>query len=770
MAINYYQFSNPMYYFVDNTGQPLTNGWVFWYENDDHSTFKDVYKVPPGQDQDNPDGIPWPNPLPLNAAGFQSDNYGIWGADDQPYYVEIRKTSDPGSQLILSEGNFSPPITNGGGGGGTGAADNNVLINGQFTYYAQNYDVADASIPISIPNLAPGDWFFAKSNATASDMLTFPSFIPGQTDVPQNPVNYLHYSCTSPGTGETYKQIGVIFNATTLLPGSGVSNFAGQTLTLQFTAQSTISSAISINIHQNFGAGGSAQVNTPIETLTLTTSWPTTNKGNPYSITFEVPSIAGKTIATPGGILDGQGDFFSLTIDFPLNLASDIQITNLKLEVASLLSSFVADTIQQLQYKTVGLQFPPLTNVVGVAAQQNNISDGNYQILLTDQGGFTGFSYFALAGKSELCYSNNPPFGALLCDGKPYYSYLHYNLSQVARANVNWGMAPQAFTTSIATATITATTNLFGPVVSGNSGTSGFTFTQVSNGSSSTNAVATIVCPAGSSITPGSFFLINSTIANYYVWFSQYNTTIDPGSFNPVLAGKFGVKVIYNGVETATTLAAVIAGSLRVAQFKVPDLRGLFPRMPNYAAVGVLPQAQQLIITSAGNDTSVNFVIVGLDQFGIPNAETLAGSNAGTATSVNFYSAITSITPSANTVGAVQVGVVGQINCICTSQNGSTATPLSINGIYQRDPDVATRYAQVTGGLTGDNVGSQQQSQNIAHQHQQTAENASGSTDVATVRGDSDGPYTTSSSNFTLFSGGNQSNPNNLYVNFIIYR
>lgn len=757
-----------MYYFVDNTGQPLTGGFVFWYESDDHSTFKPVYKVPPTQS--DPSGTPWPNPLPLNSAGFQGDNYGIWGADDKPYYVEVRVSSDPTSELILSEDNFSPPITNGGGGSNTGAADNNVLINGQFTYYTQNYNVANASIPISIPNLAPGDWFFAKSNATASDMITFPLFIPGQTDVPQNPVSYLHYSCTSPGTGETFKQIGVIFSATTLLPGSGVSNFAGQTLTLQFTAQSTISSAISINIHQNFGQGGSTQVDTPIENLTLTTSWPTSNSGNPYTITFEVPSIAGKTIATPGGILNNQGDFFSLTIDFPLNLASDIQITNLKLEVASLPSSFVADTIQQLQYKTVGLQFPPLTNVVGAPSQQNNISDGNYQVLLIDQGGFIGFIYQALAGKSELCYSVNPPFGALLCDGTPYYSYQHYNLAQASQSNPNWGKAPQSFTTTTATATITATTNIFGPVISGNSGTSGFTFTQVSNGSSSTNAVATIVCPAASSVTPGSFFLINSTIANYYVWFSLYNTTIDPGAFNPVLAGKIGVKVIYNGGETAATLASVISGALRIAQFKVPDMRGLFPRMPNHAAVGVLPQAQQLIITSAGNDTSVNFVIVGLDQFGIANTETLAGANAGTATSVNFYSAITSITPGANTVGAVQVGVVGQINCICTSQNGAASTILSINGIYQRDPDYATRYAQVTGGLTGDRVGSQQQSQNIAHDHQEANGTAGGGSPDAINAVPGNNGANSPAFNRTLNSGGNQSNPNNLYVNFIIYR
>lgn len=735
-----------MYYFVDNTGQPLNGGYVFWYESADHSTLKSIYKIPPTQA--DPVGTPWPNPLPLNAAGFQSDNYGIWGADDEPYYVEVRKTSDPTSQLMLSEDNFSPPVTNNSGGGGSGAADNNVLVNGQFTYYTQNYNVSDSSVPTSIPNLAPGNWFFAKSNASASDTIIFDRFVLGQTDVPQNPVNFFHYSCTSPGSGETFKQLGCIFRATPQLPGSGVSNFAGQTVTLQFTAESTISSVITINTHQNFGTAGSTQVDTAISTITLTPSWPTINGGNPYIATFQVPSISGKTIGT-------GGDFFSVTIDFPLNLAADIQAVNFKLEAANAASAFVADTVQQLQYKAVGLQFPALTNVP-------NLSDGNYQVLL----GSSGFQYQALAGKSELWYLNSAPTGTVLCDGHPYYSYQHYNLAQLG-LQPTWGIGPQAFTASVSTtpAIITATTNINGTVSSGNSGTSGFTFTQTNNGSPTTKAIFTVTIPAAGSVTPGTFFLPNSTIANYYVWFSLNNLTIDPGPFNPVLAGKFGIKVIYTGSEIDTVLGALVAYQLNVAHFKVPDVRGLFPRMPNFGATGVLPAAQQLIITSAGNDTGVNFVIVGLDQFGTPNTETLAGSNAGTATSVNFYSAITSITPSTNT-SVIQVGIVGAINVICVSQNGATAIVLLINGIYQRDPDYLTRYAMITGGPTVDNVGSEQQSQNLSHLH----EAPDPKTDPGLSNNFCTGVNTNSNFTPTTASGGNQSNPNNVYVNFIIYR
>jgi len=69
-----------------------------------------------------------------------------------------------------------------------------------------------------------------------------------------------------------------------------VRTFAGQTITLSFWAKANATVSIEPAIVQNFGSGGSADVQTLGSTFTLTTSWVR------YSTTVTLPSISGKTI------------------------------------------------------------------------------------------------------------------------------------------------------------------------------------------------------------------------------------------------------------------------------------------------------------------------------------------------------------------------------------------------------------------------------------------------------------------------------------------
>jgi hypothetical protein len=69
-----------------------------------------------------------------------------------------------------------------------------------------------------------------------------------------------------------------------------VRTFAGQTITLSFWAKANATVSIEPAIVQNFGSGGSADVQTVGSTFTLTTSWVR------YSTTVTLPSISGKTI------------------------------------------------------------------------------------------------------------------------------------------------------------------------------------------------------------------------------------------------------------------------------------------------------------------------------------------------------------------------------------------------------------------------------------------------------------------------------------------
>jgi len=106
-----------------------------------------------------------------------------------------------------------------------------------------------------------------------------------------------------------------------------VRSFAGQTVTLSFWAKADVGVTYSPLFIQDFGSGGSSQVNTTASSITLTTSWAR------YSVTVNVPSVTGKTI--------GTSSFLAV---FPIILgqtgASTIDIWGLQLESGSTATAF----------------------------------------------------------------------------------------------------------------------------------------------------------------------------------------------------------------------------------------------------------------------------------------------------------------------------------------------------------------------------------------------------------------------------------------------
>lgn len=110
----------------------------------------------------------------------------------------------------------------------------------------------------------------------------------GQTDVPNNPKYFMrHVVTSSAGAGNYYCFVQRI---------EGVSNFAGQTVTVSFYAKADAAKPISVEATQLFGTGGSpsAAVTDIVVKTTLSTSWVR------YSIQLAIPSIAGKTLGTNG--------------------------------------------------------------------------------------------------------------------------------------------------------------------------------------------------------------------------------------------------------------------------------------------------------------------------------------------------------------------------------------------------------------------------------------------------------------------------------------
>jgi hypothetical protein len=110
----------------------------------------------------------------------------------------------------------------------------------------------------------------------------------GQTDVPNNPKYFCRLVTTSvAGAGNL-----VNFNQSI----EGVSNFAGQTVTVSFYAKADAARPISVECTQIFGTGGSpsAAVEGVGVKNTLSTTWAR------YTLQLAIPSISGKTLGTNG--------------------------------------------------------------------------------------------------------------------------------------------------------------------------------------------------------------------------------------------------------------------------------------------------------------------------------------------------------------------------------------------------------------------------------------------------------------------------------------
>lgn len=253
-------------------------------------------------------------------------------------------------------------------------------------------------------------------------------------------------------------------------------------------------------------------------------------------------------------------------------------------------------------------------------------------------------------------------------------------------------------TTTLNTNCIQGTCFSDGAVTSISDNNTGLKVVQIESGGASDAAIAGIVAVAGSSIVNGSWLLVSAPTQGYYLWFSQNNKTYDPGSNQTSLSGKKGIKVVYTGSETAAQMADLIAIQWAVAQFRVPDVRGLTPRYWSAGAGAVLPYAAQLIFTFLGNDAAVNFDITGLDENGNVISETLAGANMSTSTSVNSYAAVTNIQPDAVTnaagmyVGVEDAAYIPQpTECTLTSTGNNSAVNFVFVGTdYQGNPQTDT--------------------------------------------------------------------------------
>jgi len=327
MTISYLLAPIPKWVLMNNEGTVAGGGKLYTYRSLNKIQPKTVY-------QDAGGTIPYTNPIIFDLNGVQGPFY--WEVDSadlsDTYYLEAYDSDDT---LLWTTDDYFPPGSGGGGNVTTYVPIQNYITNNQLIDH-----IPDTANPIGFTNLniAPSnhkgftppfipvvgtygvlgpDIRFIKNNLNATDQITFPLFAlasaPLTSDV--TPVDYVRYECTNSPLGETYKCFQ--FPIT-----QKVKNLANQSMTFKIWARVAVT-PVTINAYtrQYFGSGtaASAEVRGSIGPIILTTTWTS------YNLSFTVPSVAGKSLGTPGQQTDD--DALYIQLEMPLGQPCDVWFT-----------------------------------------------------------------------------------------------------------------------------------------------------------------------------------------------------------------------------------------------------------------------------------------------------------------------------------------------------------------------------------------------------------------------------------------------------------
>jgi hypothetical protein len=156
----------------------------------------------------------------------------------------------------------------------------NHIINGNFDIWQRRAFLGNPQV---FSGYGSDDrWFNGNNGSTKTHSRE--SFTIGQTEVPNNPQYYSRttvYSVT--GLGNYVCKYQKIENVVSL---------SEKTLTLSFWAKADTNRDIAIEVLQDFGVGGSTSVEVHRQLINITSSW------KRYVITFDTPSVLGKTLGT----------------------------------------------------------------------------------------------------------------------------------------------------------------------------------------------------------------------------------------------------------------------------------------------------------------------------------------------------------------------------------------------------------------------------------------------------------------------------------------
>jgi hypothetical protein len=181
----------------------------------------------------------------------------------------------------------------------------NAIINGNFDVWQRGTSFSN---PMSGTYTADR-WINLYDGTGQQHTISRQSFIPGQTDVPNNPSYFVRVSVTSAASGQTFNVLHQRIES--------VRTFAGKTVTISFWAKADAARTLAAKFFQNFGSGGSSVVGISGESFNLTTNW------QKFSCTVTIPSISGKVI--------GPGDNLGVEFFFPVGETFVIDIAQVQL-------------------------------------------------------------------------------------------------------------------------------------------------------------------------------------------------------------------------------------------------------------------------------------------------------------------------------------------------------------------------------------------------------------------------------------------------------
>lgn len=199
------------------------------------------------------------------------------------------------------------------------AAGKNKIINGDFNIWQRGTSFSNPK------GVFTADRWQHNYDGTGNLTISRQTFTLGSAPVAGYEGQYFfRVNQTTAGSGTTFN--------VTQHPIEDVRTFAGQKVTVSFWAKADSARTVNVAMVQTFGTGGSSSVGSGFVDVSVTTSW------QRFSVTIDVPSIAGKTI--------GSSDFSACRLFFnlPVNTTFTIDFWGVQVEAGNVATAFQTAT------------------------------------------------------------------------------------------------------------------------------------------------------------------------------------------------------------------------------------------------------------------------------------------------------------------------------------------------------------------------------------------------------------------------------------------